>query len=257
MTVLSCAMAGATLELGRANAPRPGPEQPARPFWSDHLRRVVLVCAVVGATLAATQRTSEAKQLPSTLGSLTSLLQPSDRMPVPQWQAALSRHRSTAKGAEKRCDHGDDRACGLRDWQSFLNRLGGAEPWEQLRQVNVYLNRRPYREDAELWRASDYWAEPEEFLARGGDCEDYAIAKYLSLRALGFPAEDLRLSVIYDETRRINHAVLSVDLPGGPVVLDSVTDFVLPWSELGHYRPVYAVNEHATWVSHATDAAPT
>ena len=55
---------------------------------------------------------------------------------------------------------------------------------------------------------------PGEFLHRGGDCEDYALAKYLALRALGFAAADLRIVALSDAARGLHHAVLTVRLEG-------------------------------------------
>ena len=46
-------------------------------------------------------------------------------------------------------------------------------------------------------RACDYWQSPVETLARGkGECEDFAIAQYVSLRMLGMRPEQLRVSVV-------------------------------------------------------------
>ena len=80
-------------------------------------------------------------------------------------------------------------------------------------------------------------------LARGGDCEDFAIAKYLALRGLGFPARDLRLLILYDERRQQAHAVLAVSRDGRELVLDNLHGAILPLGQLPHYRVRYAVNE--------------
>lgn len=57
---------------------------------------------------------------------------------------------------------------------------------EQLNQVNRFFNLVRFMDDIRVWGKEDYWATPVEFLGRNaGDCEDFAIAKYFTLRALG------------------------------------------------------------------------
>ena len=73
-------------------------------------------------------------------------------------------------------------------------RPGGRAGAEQLAAVNRFVNQWPYRTDADNYGRSDYWATPLEFFRRSGDCEDYVIAKYRSLRrsAAGRAAADGR-----------------------------------------------------------------
>jgi predicted transglutaminase-like cysteine proteinase len=61
--------------------------------------------------------------------------------------------------------------------------------------VNSFINQTPFVDDRTQWDVEDYWATPVEFLsANGGDCEDFAIAKYMTLRALGISQERLKLT---------------------------------------------------------------
>ena len=85
---------------------------------------------------------------------------------------------------------------------------------EQIRAVNLFLNDWQYKSDIQNYGRRDYWATPLEFLRRSGDCEDYAIAKYVSLRQIGFAPEQLRL-VVRDVVRELAHAVLAVYLDDG------------------------------------------
>lgn len=80
-------------------------------------------------------------------------------------------------------------------WQNLLLDLRKQPELQQLQQVNRFFNEHiRYTEDAELWNVSDYWASPRETLEQGaGDCEDFALAKYFTLRELGVPTEHLRL----------------------------------------------------------------
>jgi predicted transglutaminase-like cysteine proteinase len=141
-------------------------------------------------------------------------------------------------------------------WLALLRHLEGAPRAEQVRTVNAFVNRWRYRTDPENWGARDHWATPLEFILRSGDCEDYAILKYHSLRRLGFAPEDLRLVVVQDTQREIAHAVLAVRLDDDVVVLDNLTDTVRSQRSIRHYAPYYSINETARWV-HVGDRAAT
>lgn len=118
---------------------------------------------------------------------------------------------------------------------------------DQLRTVNAFFNRWPYRLDEDIYGTSDWWATPQEFLRLSGDCEDYAICKYFALRELGFSPENLRIVVLKDRIRNIGHAVLAVFLEDEVYVLDNVTDMIFPHTKYRHYIPQYSLNEQARW----------
>lgn len=132
-------------------------------------------------------------------------------------------------------------------WQELQRLAAGLAPIEQLRRVNAFFNRWPYRLDRDVYRVADYWATPREFLQHSGDCEDFSIAKYFALRQLGFPAESLRVVVLRDEIRGIAHAVLVVYLDEEAYVLDNLSDLVFPHSRYEHYLPWFSVNESHRW----------
>lgn len=176
---------------------------------------------------------------------------------VPQWRGvreAIAREEAIVA----RCAR-DPAACvhpEVGAWLAFLRQVAGRPPLEQVRAVHRFFNRRPYRPDAENYGTSDRWATPLQFLTRAGDCEDYAIAKYESLRRLGFAAEQLRLVVLHDTARDLVHAVLAVYLPEGVVVLDNLTEEILPQERLTRYRPYYSLNEAALWLHEGQGAGP-
>jgi len=155
-----------------------------------------------------------------------------DFAPLEKWDAAIARGR----------------AAGTAPWQGFLAEMRGASRAVQLVRVNRFVNGTRFVSDAANWGVSDYWAAPSEFFARGGDCEDYAIAKYLALRALGFPAEALRLLVLIDTLRGRPHAVLLVQGGGRTLVLDNQTDALRPWDAVPFYRVLYSLNETGAWI---------
>lgn len=119
---------------------------------------------------------------------------------------------------------------------------------DQLRLVNRTLNQIRYISDLENWGVPDYWAAVREFLARNGDCEDYAIAKYMALKALGVPIDAMRIAVVQDLNLGVPHAILVVALDGDSWVLDNQIREVLPTSAIVHYQPVYSINEHGWWL---------
>ena len=136
-------------------------------------------------------------------------------------------------------------------WQqdeTAIARQHGAEPGGLLVAVNALANRVPAASDAEHWRQGEYWATPSEFVAsNGGDCEDYAIAKYVALRAAGVPPGQLRLAYVKALTgQRIeNHMVLAYYRTAGaePLILDNLDRRVLPASERPDLVPVFSFND--------------
>lgn len=119
----------------------------------------------------------------------------------------------------------------------------------QLREVNQFFNRLRFRSDRDHWQQEDYWATPIETLAsNGGDCEDFAIAKYFTLRQLGVPARSMRIT--YVKALRLNepHMVLTYYPDRGePLVLDILVPEMLPASMRPDLEPVYSFNAEGLW----------
>jgi predicted transglutaminase-like cysteine proteinase len=68
----------------------------------------------------------------------------------------------------------------------------------------------------------DLWSSPlVTFTSGQGDCEDYAIAKLVALRELGFADDDLRLLVVFERGAPALHAVAAVRFEGRWLVLDN------------------------------------
>lgn len=119
--------------------------------------------------------------------------------------------------------------------------------------VNAMMNKKKYIVDSKNWGKSDYWATPIEFMTRGGDCEDFAIAKYAALRALGVSEERLRLAIVHDERKNIPHAVLVVQADSGLLILDNQIKTASPAEEITHYRPIFSINRQAWWLHTSPD----
>ncbi len=140
----------------------------------------------------------------------------------------------------------------IASWQRLLEQQAGAEELEQLKAVNRFFNLRlRFRDDIDIWKVQDYWATPVEALWRGAaDCEDYAIAKYFSLRQLGVASDKLRIT--YVKALRLNqaHMVLTYYAHplAEPLVLDNLIDAIEPASRRPDLQPVYAFNAEGLWL---------
>ena len=173
----------------------------------------------------------------------------------PQWTAVVGRNWARDGSKDALCGERLGRPCQLRTWMRFLGELDKASHRVQLDEVNRFVNRVAYRSDEETWGQADYWAAPGEFFATGGDCEDFAIAKYYSLKALGFPVDKLRILVLRDTRRQMMHAVLLVEDGGQSLLLDNLSDRLLTWAEAPQYKPIYSINEIAYNLHQGRDIA--
>ncbi len=174
---------------------------------------------------------------------------------LPKWSEALSRHQSDLEAGGADCASGRPGDCGPAHWQALLAQLQGKTRRRQLDLLNQYVNRAPYVSDSANYGQGDYWASPRELFTRGGDCEDYAIAKFLALRTLGVSQNDMRVVVLEDGRRREIHAALVVFLDGERWLLDNQLSQVVPVDAITHYRPIYAIDGE-NWILYRTSAAP-
>ena len=139
--------------------------------------------------------------------------------------------------------------------QSMLQQGAAQDEESQLATVNGWFNRRiAFRDDQETWQEGDHWASPMELLDKGqGDCEDYAIAKYFSLLALGTPASRLRLVYVRLQAGAGSegqaHMVLAYyPQPGAePLILDNLVTSVRPASRRPDLTPVFSFNSEGLW----------
>jgi len=142
-------------------------------------------------------------------------------------------------------------ACLNKNYQSWANIIETAQnlpPNSQLGYVNAAINARArYRTDIHNYGTRDYWASPVETMSGWADCEDYAIAKYFTLRALGFDPAMLRLVVLKKYSNGVEHAVLRVGHNRDAQYLDNLSDKLRAPADMKAYRAIYSVNERAKW----------
>lgn len=153
-------------------------------------------------------------------------------------------------------------------WVTLLDSARRLPAAEQLARVNDFFNQRVrFVEDADHWGQSDYWATPMETLAHAaGDCEDFAIAKYFTLLALGMPVDRLRLTYVRAQlaapgggTAQQAHMVLAYyPAPDAePLVLDNLVPGIQPASRRTDLSPVFNFNSERIYQMGAGKSATT
>lgn len=166
---------------------------------------------------------------------------------LPQWLSVLERH-ITEDLPEGNCEDTFFNRCHLKNWYAFLESIKNKTAREQVNAINSYANKKKYILDISNYGVDDYWAIAREFLYNGGDCEDYAITKFFSLRWLNFDPASFRLVILQDANLRIPHAVLAVSLHNDILILDNQIQRVASHREIKHYLPLYSVNGKKWWL---------
>jgi len=97
--------------------------------------------------------------------------------------------------------------------------------------------------DLAQYGSVDYWASPLQTLgSSAGDCEDYAIVKYVALRELGLDDSDLRFVIVHDDKQQVDHAVVAVRYEKQWLILDNRTMAILAAADV-RYRPLFALDQ--------------
>jgi predicted transglutaminase-like cysteine proteinase len=138
------------------------------------------------------------------------------------------------------------------DWQHLISTGARLSDIEKLQRVNAFFNEVAFINDIDHWGVEDYWATPMQLLAsNGGDCEDFSIAKYFTLRQMGVPARHLRLT--YVKALKLNqaHMVLTYfQTPDSdPLVLDNLVNEIQKSSSRDDLLPVYSFNADGLWLA--------
>jgi predicted transglutaminase-like cysteine proteinase len=172
----------------------------------------------------------------------------SNLTPFTKWDGVVARvERERADGTAACAAAATGETCVATRWASFVAELKRLPLRERVARVNSVLNRVPYVTAQANWHDPNHWETPYEFLTRGGQCQDYAIAKFMALEQSGVPQEALRLAVVRDTARALDHAVTIVYVDGAALVLDNQNEAVLPASPHGRYRPYYSINRAGWW----------
>ncbi|AZN37282.1 transglutaminase-like cysteine peptidase [Iodobacter ciconiae] len=151
------------------------------------------------------------------------------------------------------------------DWQVLITEARNASEADKLKRINDFFNRRvQFSDDPSTWNAPDYWATPLETIGKGaGDCEDFAIIKYFSLKELGVAKEKLRLTYVKAKIGGSSsnvsqaHMVLTYysSADAEPLVLDNLLNDIRPASRRPDLTPVFSFNSDGIFTGAA--AQPT
>lgn len=156
---------------------------------------------------------------------------------------------------QARQDYGRKGSINVERWRDMFEDIAGDDEEELLERVNYFFNRTvPFVSDLDHWKYLDYWATPYEMLAtNGGDCEDYAIAKYFSLVRLGVDESKLRITYVRALDYNEAHMVLAYyATPGSiPLILDNLTNRISKATDRRDLKPVYSFNGQGMWLTEA------
>jgi predicted transglutaminase-like cysteine proteinase len=128
----------------------------------------------------------------------------------------------------------------LRLISAVKSKAGRARLDEANRAVNTAIR---YVSDLSQHGEIDRWSTPlATFATAKGDCEDYAIAKYVALREAGFPDDQLRLLLVRDRAVHQDHAVLAAHLEDRWLILDNRRSELVEDSDAVNLTPLFAIN---------------
>jgi predicted transglutaminase-like cysteine proteinase len=140
----------------------------------------------------------------------------------------------------------------IQAWEAQIKTSANSSEKDKLTEVNRFFNRQiRFTDDIRLWKQNDYWATPIETLVKGaGDCEDYSIAKYFTLRRLGIPSDKLRITYVKALNYNQAHMVLTyyASPSAEPLVLDNLINEIKPASQRKDLLPVYAFNAEGLYL---------
>lgn len=175
---------------------------------------------------------------------------------LPVWAHAsmVSFHFGERLMQQMQTQFGADAVQRLLDWKAFMASERGLPEQALVQDVNEYVNRQAFVSDQAHWGQNDYWATPFEFFAsNGGDCEDFAIAKYYTLISLGVDESQLRLMYVKTASDAQAHMVLTYRSQwsdeGEALVLDNLESRVESLRARTDLSPVYGFNRSGFWLT--------
>lgn len=152
-------------------------------------------------------------------------------------------------------EYGDKASKLTKAWYEVIKDNRDEDNWRKINSANNFFNKHiTYKRDHEHWKKKDYWATPIESIGTGaGDCEDYAIAKYFTLKAMGVDESKLRMMYVKALKWNEPHMVLiyTKDVKSIPLVLDNMNPKVLPANKRRDLKPVYSFNAEGLWLAKA------
>jgi len=167
---------------------------------------------------------------------------------LPQWKRVIKDFEKSKKAA-RLCDQ-DIQKCASQQmtlWRAKMQELESSRETAKILEINRFINKWRHISDFKNYQSKDYWASPLEFMTNGGDSEDFAIMKYISLKELGISPSNMRIVVTNDVLRGRTHTILSVHFNKKRYILDSQSNSILQEQFVKYYVPFYSVNETTRW----------
>jgi len=140
----------------------------------------------------------------------------------------------------------------VEQWKSLIEQGSSWSDHRQLIEVNDFVNQFNFVDDIYHWKQEDYWATPlQTLVTKGGDCEDFSIAKYFTLTEMGMAEAKLKLTYVKALTINKAHMVVSYfeNPKDEPLVLDNLNPEILPASQRKDLLPVYSFNGQGLWLA--------
>lgn len=137
-------------------------------------------------------------------------------------------------------------------WKALVNEGADWPDNKKLESVNDFINQLIFVDDIVHWKQEDYWATPlQSIVTNGGDCEDFSIAKYFTLSAMGLDEKKMRLTYVKALSINKPHMVVSYfnHPTAEPLLLDNLNEQILPASQRPDLLPVYSFNVHGLWLA--------
>ena len=139
----------------------------------------------------------------------------------------------------------------IKKWENLLKGAKPKSDMEILKKSNQFFNKLNFIADTPLMGSADEWLTPYEFLIKGGgDCEDFAIAKFFTAKSLGVSKDKLRITYVIIKSRNQAHMILAYyPQPGAePLILDNINKSILPASKRPDLKPVYSFSIDEVWL---------
>ena len=153
---------------------------------------------------------------------------------LPREARTLARCRANADT----CTHAAKR------FLAVIDKAAGREGWTRIAEINRAINLTIKAvDDMTQYGVRDLWASPLMTFASGaGDCEDYAIAKYVALHEIGFSGDDLRLVIVHDHAANEDHAVTAVRYDRRWLILDNKTLDIRQDDSIAQFDPLFVID---------------
>jgi len=144
----------------------------------------------------------------------------------------------------------------VADWKSLmLANKNSSKPVKERKKLdlsNDFFNRIKWISDQDHWGREDYWATPIEMLGtNGGDCEDFSIAKYFTLKDINVSTAKMRITYVKALAYNQAHMVLAYYAypSADPLIMDNINMRILPASKRRDLLPVFGFNGENLWLA--------